>query len=458
MAIKPFLKWVGGKTQIIDTIINRFPKKINNYYEPFLGGGSVMLRLLEEIKNGNIILTGNIIVSDINETLISLYNFIKTNPNDVYEQLIILKDEYNSIQINNGNKKPKNKDESLTSKESYYYWCRNIYNNNKNNDINKAVYFLFLNKTCFRGLYREGPNGFNVPYGNYKNPEILNKEHIMKISDLIQNVEFKCCNFNDIINDIKSLDFIYFDPPYLPEKATSFVSYVKDGFNCHKDLFDLIKTLKCNFVMSNANVPLIIEEFKDYKIDYIMAKRSINSKNPDAKTKEVIVYNNINKLKNKGTGAGGANTNFNGLAFEKETELNNLESMKRLSKNEFLKYFNLDAKEMAHGTKQPDEVYVDEKNKVVFILEKKFQNGSGSVCEKLQTGVFKKEFLKNKIPSYKVEYIYIVSDYLIKNCSIEIEYLNHNNIPVFNGNSVNYKEIISDFIKSYFIKSYFIKK
>jgi hypothetical protein len=170
------------------------------------------------------------------------------------------------------------------------------------------------------------------------------------------------------------------------------------------------------------------------------------------------------KMSTRADKAGGANTNKNGLQFEKETELNIIiikETKKyikckingkyfiKLSKKQFVKYFKLDKKELAHGTKEPDEVYVNEDKKIVFIIEKKFQKRSGSVCEKLQTGVFKKTFLNSKIKDYKVEYIYVLSNYLKETCQIEIKYLIDNKIPVFYGNKNNYKETISNFIINY---------
>lgn len=158
--------------------------------------------------------------------------------------------------------------------------------------------FIFLNKTCFRGVFRIGPKGFNVPYGHYNNPEIINKDHLNEIHNLIQNVIFRCCDFSISLNNIQENDYVYLDPPYAPKNNTSFVGYTKDGFtmNNHINLFKLIHELtnqNKKIMLSNSDVNLVHENFTDkkYNISYILCKRSINSKNPSEKTKEVIIKN-----------------------------------------------------------------------------------------------------------------------------------------------------------------------
>ena len=197
---KPILKWVGGKTQIIDKLIQEFPSEINNYYEIFLGGGSVLLALLTYIKNGIINIQGNIYAYDVNEPLIYMYKNIQSNHNDLYNELQKIIIEFNSCknEIDDDiNRKPLTIEEAKKNKENYYYWIRFLYNNlNDKKTIIGSAMFIFLNKTCFRGVFRIGPNGFNVPYGHYKNPEIINKNHLDIINDLIQNVIFECIDFN----------------------------------------------------------------------------------------------------------------------------------------------------------------------------------------------------------------------------------------------------------------------
>ena len=192
---------------------------------------------------------------------------------------------------------PKTIEEAKTSKESYYYWIRNQYNNIDKNTIDCSALFIFINKSCFRGIYREGPKGFNVPFGHYeKISEIISKTDLNNISDLIKNVEFKDSSFTDSIKNIKEGDFVYIDPPYAPEKPSSFVGYVADGFNLetHQILFDEIKKMEnIKFVMSNAKVRLVTDNFKTpkYKCVDIEARRAINSKKPDSITTEVIINN-----------------------------------------------------------------------------------------------------------------------------------------------------------------------
>ena len=300
---KPILKWVGGKTQIIDSLIMEFPTEINNYREIFLGGGSVLLTLLSYVKNGIIKIHGNIYAYDLNEPLIYIYRNIQSNHNELYNEIQQIITEFNSCS-NDGeiNRKPENIEEAKITKENYYYWIRSEYNklnaSEKKTTIGSAM-FIFLNKTCFRGVFRVGPNGFNVPYGHYKNPEIINKQHLDEIHELIQNVIFEWRDFNTSISTMEPNDYAYLDPPYAPETDTSFVGYTENGFNLdnHKTLFKLIHTLtetNKKMMLSNADVKLVRDNFitnEKYNITSIVCKRSINSKNPDAKTKEVIIQN-----------------------------------------------------------------------------------------------------------------------------------------------------------------------
>jgi DNA adenine methylase len=292
---KPFLKWVGGKTQIINTIISKIPREINNYHELFLGGGSVLLALLSLQKQNKITIKSKIYAYDINKSLINVYKHIQTNKDELYEYIKQYIEEYDSITGNIINRKPKSMEEAKTSKESYYYWVRFLYNNIDKNTIECSALFMFINKTCFRGMYREGPNGFNIPYGHYKKtPKIITKLDLNYISDLIKEVEFIHSDFSVSMENIKEGDFVYLDPPYAPETANSFVGYVANGFNLesHNKLFSEIKKRNnIKFVMSNAKVDLVIDSFKEYKCQDIIARRAINSKNPGSTTTEVIIYN-----------------------------------------------------------------------------------------------------------------------------------------------------------------------
>uniref|UniRef100_A0A6C0DFE8 site-specific DNA-methyltransferase (adenine-specific) n=1 Tax=viral metagenome TaxID=1070528 RepID=A0A6C0DFE8_9ZZZZ len=298
---KPILKWVGGKTQILDKLIVDFPTEINNYREIFLGGGSVLFTLLSYVKNGIIKINGKIYAYDLNESLIYVYKNIQTRHVELYDTVQNIITEFNQCGNGEINRKPTNIEEAKIAKENYYYWIRDEYNKlclNDKKSIFASAMFIFLNKTCFRGVFRVGPKGFNVPYGHYHNPEIINKEHLEQIQDLIQNVIFECYDFNTSLTNVELDDFVYLDPPYAPETNTSFVGYTENGFGIekHTELFDLIhKMTETNkkMMLSNADVSLIRENFtnKNYNITSILCKRSINSKKPDAKAKEVIIKN-----------------------------------------------------------------------------------------------------------------------------------------------------------------------
>ena len=298
---KPILKWVGGKTQIIDKLVSDFPVEINNYRETFLGGGSVLLTLLSYVKKGIIKIRGNVYAYDLNEPLIYVYKNIQTRHTELYEKLQDIIKEFNDCGEGVLNRKPANIEQAKELRENYYYWIRSEYNKlclTDKKDILGSAMFIFLNKTCFRGIFRVGPNGFNVPYGHYKKPEIVNKEHVDEIHNLIQDVVFEHSDFNTSLTNVEPNDFVYLDPPYAPETETSFVGYTENGFNIenHNNLFNLIHNLtntNKKIMLSNSDVRLVRENFTNekYTTFEILCKRSINSKNPDAKAKEVIIRN-----------------------------------------------------------------------------------------------------------------------------------------------------------------------
>ena len=277
------LKWLGGKTQLLPQIMNIIPTHIRNYVEPFVGGGSVLLEVCSRIKSGTIRLTGTITASDKNPILIHFYLCVQQSPNELFEEVQRLHKLYIEY--------------TEDEKETYYYSIRERFNKEPLGTIKKSAMFLFLNKTCFRGVYREGPHGFNVPFGNYMQVNIIDKDYLLSVSSLIQNVIFVCRDFTELFTQKWSKqDFIYFDPPYVPEDVHSFTNYTVDGFKQeqHLLLFDWCKNLKSAgipFLLSNSNTNMVREHFpsREFSIVEVSAKRSIHSKRPQTRTTELFI-------------------------------------------------------------------------------------------------------------------------------------------------------------------------
>lgn len=295
---KPFLKWVGGKSQHILKIINSFPTTMENYHEIFLGGGSVLLAILSMQKAKKINIKGNIYAYDLNSQLIRVYQDIQNNKSEIIMCVEQYKKEYENcpnVEQGKANRKPATLCEALTSKESYYYWLRKTFNEMQELCIDKSALFIVLNKTCFRGMYRTGPNGFNVPFGHYKKtPAIISRTEINNISELIKDVIFTCTDFTNSIKNATEGDFVYMDPPYVPVNKKSFVGYTANGFDIdmHKNLFKLTKELatkNINFAMSNSNAEFVKKSFEGCVLKEISARRAINSKNPGSKVIDVLI-------------------------------------------------------------------------------------------------------------------------------------------------------------------------
>ena len=295
--IKPLLKWVGGKTQILDDVLGLFPKTMENYYEPFIGGGSVLLGLLSRVKEGALHVHGTVHAADANNNLIAFYKNVQGHVDELIVEVQKLVDEFATCKSPGVvNRAATTIEEALSSPESYYFWIRKQFNSLSGADrekVSASAAFLFLNKTCFRGLYREGPRGFNVPFGNYKKPSVLDETHAREVSALIQDVEFHVADFSKSLSTVGAGDFVYLDPPYAPETGSSFVSYTADGFGIeqHKALFNRCSSLGTGWLMSNADVKLVRDAFMgaQYVVRPIVCRRAINSKKPDAKTTEVLI-------------------------------------------------------------------------------------------------------------------------------------------------------------------------
>lgn len=274
---QPFIKWVGGKRGLLNQLLPLFPDKFNNYHEPFLGGGAVFFELYSRglLKNKRIFL------SDINEELIITYNIVKNNPQELIENLEKFKEKHN---------------------KEFYYKIREQDRKNsfkKLTHLQRATRFIYLNKTCFNGLYRVNSKGqYNTPIGNYKNPNISDKNVILSASEALQNATITNQSFNEVVNNVSENDLVYFDPPYYPlTKTASFTAYDKNDFldDKQKELFDTFEKLDakgCSVLHSNSDTEFIKKLYKNYDINYVMANRFINSKSDGrGKISEVLIKN-----------------------------------------------------------------------------------------------------------------------------------------------------------------------
>lgn len=265
----PIVKWVGGKRQLLSELLKNMPQTFGRYFEPFLGGGALFFEL--QPQEGYI--------ADSNEELINLYLVVRDNVNDLILDL--------------------NKHE--ISKE-YFLAIRNVdrtseYKNYSN--VERASRFIYLNRTCFNGMYRVNSQGFfNVPYGNYKNPRIIDKNNLYNCSELLKNTEIKCTDFSTVLEKVKSGDFVYFDPPYVPlNETSSFTSYTKFGFDIDmqfllRDVCDELHSKKVKFMVSNSDTSLVNELYSKYNIQKVYASRMINANAAGrGKISEVLIKN-----------------------------------------------------------------------------------------------------------------------------------------------------------------------
>lgn len=272
---KPFLKWVGGKGQLLEQLEDLFPKKYNNYYEPFVGGGAVFFKLQPKRAS----------INDINKTLINTYLLIKNEPQRLISSLKKLEKDFII-------KTPEDR-------KTFYYLLRDKFNSLKFDDYKKSVYFIFFNKTAFNGIYRENSKGgFNVPMGKYKNPKILNAENIELVSKCLSNTKITCESFISSVKKAKKGDFVYFDPPYYPISSTSkFTTYSKDDFTKEdqiklRNLFTELDKKGVFVMLSNSNSPFIKEIYSKYKQIPVSASRMINSKGDKrGKISELVIIN-----------------------------------------------------------------------------------------------------------------------------------------------------------------------
>ena len=265
----PIVKWVGGKRQLMFELLKNMPENYNRYFEPFIGGGALFFELQPK----------NAYISDMNEELINLYKVVRDNVVELITDLQkhdISKEYFMEIR-------------NIDRTEEYENWS----------DVQKASRFIYLNRTCFNGMYRVNSKGeFNVPFGHYKNPRILDENNLINCSNLLKKTEIKHADFSEILKEVNKGDFVYFDPPYVPlSETSSFTSYTKDGFDIDmqfklRDVCDELDSKGVKFLLSNSDTRLVNELYENYIIKKVFASRQINA-NAEGRGKitEVLVRN-----------------------------------------------------------------------------------------------------------------------------------------------------------------------
>jgi len=269
--VPSFIKWAGGKKQLLEQFKQFFPQKAERYFEPFVGGGAVAFYIIQ--KNN----LKEIYLSDINEELINCYKMIRDNVEELISQLRFHKESHN---------------------KEYYYSLREL-SPEILSKVERASRFIYLNKTCFNGLYRVNSKGkFNVPMGSYKNPSIFQENDLRALSKVLKIAKILKMPFEKVLMYAKEGDFIYFDPPYYPlTKGKNFISYTKDNFS-EQDQIRLAQVFKkldkkgCKVMLSNSDTEFIKNLYKGYNIHMVKANRMINC---DAakrgKINEVVITN-----------------------------------------------------------------------------------------------------------------------------------------------------------------------
>ena len=293
--IRPFVKWAGGKSQLIGQINQYLPTeltdgKIKTYIEPFVGGGAVLIEVLQKYD------VENAIAFDINADLINCYLVVKNNVEELISELDKKEKKYKSLEND--------------KRKKYFYEIRMEYNSYELEDkiinVKRASEFIFLNKTCFNGLYRvNSKNKFNVPFNNAKNPTICDSTNLRNLSKLFQNVNFYCGDYKEAEAYTNKDTFIYFDPPYRPLNITSgFTSYTKEDFNDddQRNLGKFYKELSltgAKLMLSNSNPKNIniednffVDLYKGFNLNEVLANRNINSKGDGRKAISELLMTN----------------------------------------------------------------------------------------------------------------------------------------------------------------------
>jgi DNA adenine methylase len=272
--LAPFVKWAGGKSSLLRHLLQYMPPHVTRYFEPFLGGGALFLRMCARTVEFNAHL------SDTNGELVSAYRVIKESPEELIRLLSIFQREY----------------DLSADKSAYFYRKRD---SRPTNMVESAARLIFLNKTCYNGLYRVNSKGeFNVPFGRYKNPKILSPDNIRGVSHVLEktNAEMRSIDYKDALLSCKKSDFVYLDPPYQPQSKTSnFTDYTPSGFS-EKDQEDLAREFGrlvdrgCTVLLSNSDTAMTRSLYRDFVMRRVTVNRPINSIGTGRKGyKELIV-------------------------------------------------------------------------------------------------------------------------------------------------------------------------
>ncbi len=262
---QPFLKWAGGKTQLLDELLRRMPKDYNVYFEPFIGGGALYFAVSPKTA----------VIADINDDLVNAYNVVRDQPEELIEAL-----------------------KSYVNDKDFFYEVR-AQDPYSLAPLERAARLIYLNRTCFNGLYRVNKSGqFNVPFAGYKNPNIVQAERLLAASNTLSDTKVFNASFEKVLVNAKAGDFIYLDPPYYPKDVYSdFKRYNKEQFykNDHERLAELYNELSdrgCYVMLSNSDTPFTRELYKKWRVDTVYAKRMINSDSSKrGAVTEIIVTN-----------------------------------------------------------------------------------------------------------------------------------------------------------------------
>lgn len=294
MKAKPFVKWVGGKTQLIDQLEALLPADFDKwenvtYIEPFVGGGAMLFYMLQTHPN-----IKSAIINDINEDLTICYKVVKQNPDALVESLKQIQKEYYSLQ-------------SEEARKQFFLLMRDEFNTKRLEPIRNTTLFFFLNRTCFNGLYRVNKAGlFNVPFGKYETPTICDPITIYADSELLQNVEILTGDYQHTLSKASGNTLFYFDPPYRPlSNTSSFNDYAKEAFNDLaqqrlKDFCDKVSDAGYKFMLSNSDCKDMFFDdlYLSYIIERVWASRSVNANpNKRGKLQEILVHNYISTKK-----------------------------------------------------------------------------------------------------------------------------------------------------------------